>query len=52
LNVALLGITAKQWRDQNNTKQGNKRNQASVKQLIILSNLESINAKLIRQSIP
>ncbi len=51
LNVALFGITAKQWRDQNNTKQGNMRDHASVAQLIILSNLESINAELIRQSI-
>jgi len=52
LNIALFGITAKQWRDQNNTKQGNMRDHASVEQLIILSNLESINAELIRQSIP
>ena len=52
LNVALFGMTAKQWRDQNNTKQGNMRDHASVEQLIILSNLESINAELIRQSIP
>lgn len=52
LNVALFGITAKQWRDQNSTTQGNMRDHASVEQLIILSNLESINAELIRQSIP
>jgi len=52
LNVALFGMTAKQWRDQNNTKQGNMRDHASVEQLIILSNMESINAELIRQSIP
>ena len=52
LNVALFGMTAKQWRDQNNTKQGNMRDHASVEQLIILSNLESINAELIRKSIP
>ena len=52
LNIALFGITAKQWRDQNNTKQGNMRDHASVEQLIILSNMESINAELIRQSIP
>ena len=51
LNVALFGITAKQWRDQNKTKQGNIRDQASVEQLVILSNLESINAELIRQDI-
>lgn len=52
LNVALFGQTAKQWRDKSNTKQGNMRDQASVEQLIILSNMESINAELIRQSIP
>ena len=51
LNMALLGITAKQWREQNNTKQGNMRDHASVEQLIILSNMESINVELIRQSI-
>ena len=51
LNMALFGITAKQWREQNNTKQGNMRDHASVQQLIILSNMESINAELIRQSI-
>jgi len=51
LNVALFGIAAKQWRDQNKTKQGNIRDHASVEQLIILSNLESINAELIRQGI-
>ena len=51
LNMALFGITAKQWREQNNTKHGNMRDHASVEQLIILSNMESINAELIRQSI-
>lgn len=51
LNMALFGITAKQWREQNNIKQGNMRDHASVEQLIILSNMESINAELIRQSI-
>ncbi|MBK7053030.1 MAG: KilA-N domain-containing protein, partial [Rhodoferax sp.] len=52
LNVALFGMTAKQWRDQNKAQQGNMRDHASVEQLIILSNMESINAELIRQSIP
>lgn len=52
LNMALFGITAKQWRDQNPSSKGNMRDQASVEQLIILSNLESINAELIRQNIP
>jgi hypothetical protein len=52
LNVALFGMTAKQWRDQNKAQHGNMRDHASVEQLIILSNMESINAELIRQSIP
>jgi hypothetical protein len=51
LNVALFGLTAQEWRDQNNTKHGNMRDHASVEQLIILSNMESINAELIRQGI-
>ena len=52
LNIALFGLTAKQWRDQNKGKRGNVRDNASVEQLIILSNMESINAELIRQGIP
>ena len=52
LNMALFGMTAKQWREQSNTKRGNIRDHASVEQLIILSNMESINAELIRQNIP
>lgn len=49
LNVALFGVTARQWRDQNSGKAGNIRDYAAVEQLIVLSNLESINAELIRQ---
>jgi hypothetical protein len=52
LKMALFGMTAKQWREQSNTKRGNIRDHASVEQLIILSNMESINAELIRQNIP
>ncbi len=51
LNVALFGITAKEWRELNPSKQGNMRDHASVEQLIILSNLESLNAEMIRQQI-
>jgi hypothetical protein len=51
LNIALLGITANQWRKQKNAKQGNKRDHTSVEDLIVRSNLESINAELIPQSI-
>lgn len=49
LNIALFGITSKQWREQNRGKEGNMRDYAAVEQLVVLSNLESINAELIRQ---
>jgi hypothetical protein len=49
LNLALFCITAKQWRDQNPSLDGNMRDYATVEQLVVLSNLESINAELIRQ---
>jgi hypothetical protein len=49
LNMALFGITAKQWRDANPTATGNIRDEASIEQLVVLSNLESINAVLIHQ---
>ena len=48
LNVALFGQTAKDWRMKNPDAKGNMRDYASIEQLIILSNLESINAKLIQ----
>jgi hypothetical protein len=51
LNVALFGITAKQWRDENPKLEGNIRDQATIEQLVVLSNLESINAVLINQVI-
>ena len=51
LNVALFGITAKMWRDQNSKLKGNIRDYASIEQLVVLSNLESINALLIRDSL-
>ncbi|HEY8782823.1 MAG TPA: KilA-N domain-containing protein [Mucilaginibacter sp.] len=49
LNVALFGITAKQWRDANPAADGNIRDEATIEQLVVLSNLESINAVLIHQ---
>jgi len=49
LNVALFGITAKQWRESNPTAKGNIRDEATIEQLVVLSNLESINAVLIQQ---
>lgn len=52
LNIALFGITAKQWRDINPDKVGNIRDYASLEQLVVLSNMESINALLIQQNLP
>lgn len=51
LNVALFGITAKEWRQNNPTRKGNIRDFASLEQLVVLSNLESINALLIQQGL-
>ena len=51
LNVALFGFTAKQWRDENPKADGNIRDMATLEQLVVLSNLESINAVLIHQGI-
>lgn len=51
LNVALFGITAKQWKEQNPNIKGNMRDDASIEQLVVLSNLESINALLINQGL-
>jgi hypothetical protein len=48
LNVAMFGSTAKQWHERNPEKEGNIRDNASLEQLVILSNLESNNALLIR----
>ncbi|MBI2325854.1 KilA-N domain-containing protein [Candidatus Collierbacteria bacterium] len=49
LNVALFGKTAKEWRDENTSKDGNIRDFADVTQLVVLANLEGMNAELIRQ---
>jgi hypothetical protein len=51
LNMALFGITAKQWRDANPTLEGNIRDTATIEQLVVLSNMESINAVLIHQGL-
>lgn len=51
LNVALFGITAKQWRDANPKTVGNIRDEATLEQLVVLSNLESINSVLINQGL-
>jgi hypothetical protein len=52
LNVALFGKTAAQWRDENPGSKGNIRDYATLEQLVVLSNMESINALLIRQRLP
>jgi hypothetical protein len=49
LNVALFGMTAKQWRAENSDTEGNIRDTATIEQLVVLSNLESLNAVLIHQ---
>ena len=49
LNVVLFGKTAKQWRDENQNETGNIRDQATIYQLLVLSNMESYNAILIQQ---
>ena len=51
LNMALFGMTAKQWRDSNPKAEGNIRDAANIEQLVVLSNMESINAVLIHQGL-
>jgi len=51
LNVALFGQTAKQWRDANPTLEGNMRDSASVQQLLVLANMESLNAEFIQMGL-
>src|SRR5690606_2031104 len=51
LNVALFGVTAKEWRENNLDKDGNIRDYATLEQLVVLSNMESINALLIKQGL-
>jgi KilA-N domain len=51
LNVALFGKTAQQWRTANPTSKGNIRDEATIEQLVVLSNMESINALLIQQGL-
>ncbi|MBU0501674.1 MAG: KilA-N domain-containing protein [Candidatus Margulisbacteria bacterium] len=48
LNMALFGQTAKKWRDKNQGKGGNIRDYATVEQLVVLSNLECLNAEFVR----
>lgn len=51
LNMALFRITAKQWREANPKTEGNIRDTAIIEQLVVLSNMESINSILIHQGL-
>lgn len=51
LNMALFGMTAKDWRDQNPKKECNIRDYSFVEQLVVLANLEGLNAEFIRQGL-
>jgi hypothetical protein len=51
LNIALFGKTAAEWRKNNKGKKGNIRDYATIEQLIVLSNLESLNSILVNQNI-
>lgn len=52
LHAALFVMTAKEWRRGNPDATGNIRGEASLQQLIVWANMESINAELIRQGLP
>ena len=52
LNVALFGQTAREWRDAHPDAEGNIRDHAPIEQLVVLTNLESLNSVLIRQGLP
>ena len=51
LNVALFGMTAKQWQEKNSDKKGNIRDYATAEQLVVLANLETLNAEYIKQGL-
>ena len=51
LNVALFGMTAKEWREQNKDEKGNIRDTANVKELVCLANMESLNAHFINEGL-
>ncbi len=52
LNVAMFGVTAKQWREANPRQKGNIRDYATINELICLSNMENLNALFIEQGMP
>ena len=51
LNVALFGMTAKEWKDKNPNLEGNMRDYANILQLVILVNLENLNAQMIKEGL-
>lgn len=51
LNVALFGMTSKEWKDKNQGLKGNQRDYADIRQLLVLCNLETINATMINDKI-
>ena len=51
-NVALFGKTVQQWRTDKPTAKGNIRDEAIIEQLVVLSNMESVNAVLIHNGLP
>ncbi|MCK5835575.1 MAG: KilA-N domain-containing protein [Lentisphaeria bacterium] len=51
LNTALFGVSAKEWRAENLGEKGNVRDHATLEQLVVLSNLESINSMLVHQGL-
>ena len=52
LNVALFGQTARQWRDANPKLEGNMRDHATIEQLLVLANIEGMNAEFIHMTLP
>ncbi len=52
LNMALFGQTAKQWRDANPDLDGNMRDHATIEQLLVLANIEGMNAEFIHMTLP
>ena len=52
LNMAMFGMTARQWREQNPDKKGNIRDYANINELICLSNMENLNAVFINDGMP
>ena len=52
LNVALFGRTAREWRDANPRLDGNQRDHATIEQLLVLANIEGMNAEFIHMALP